>query len=98
MKNTLKSKLQLFCAILYVGFCSIATAQVSAVSSGVNNKMNIFYGVVSGVSGLLFSYCATMAGYKFATSENTKFSDLRGLLIGGTIAGSASAIAYTLIS
>lgn len=99
MKNTLKSKLKLCSAILFIGVCSTASAQVAgAVSSSVNNKLNAFLYVITGVSAILFTYCGTMAGYKFATSENTKFSDLRGLLIGGVLAGSASAIAYTLIS
>jgi hypothetical protein len=99
MKNTLKSELKLFGAILFVGICSTASAQVATgVSSGVNSKLNAFLYVVTGVSGILFTYCTTMAGYKFATSENTKFTDLRGLLIGGTLAGTASAIAYALIS
>lgn len=98
MKKTHPLKSTLLFVILYVGICTVASAQVAAVSSSVNNKMNMFYGVVSGISGILFSYCGTMAGYKFATSENTKFSDLRGLLIGGTLAGAASAISYALIS
>lgn len=99
MKNTLKSELKLLGAILFVGICSTASAQVATgVSSSVNSKLNAFLYVVTGAASILFTYCGTMAGYKFATTENTKFSELRGLLIGGVLAGSAASIAYALIS
>jgi hypothetical protein len=52
MKKTLISKSNLLFAFLYVGVCSIASAQVATgVSTSVNNKLNAFLYVVTGVAG-----------------------------------------------
>ena len=80
--------------ILYSA-CSPAMAQVQ---TNVNNKLNIFLNIITGAAVVLFTYYVTMAGYKFASTENCKFSDLRGLLIGGVLCATAGAIAQTLIS
>jgi hypothetical protein len=76
-------------------------AQVESANKGstlVNNKLNIFLAIVTGAAGILFTYCFTAAGYKFATVENTKFHDVRGLIIGGILAAGAGTFAYQMIS
>jgi ABC-type sulfate transport system permease component len=76
-------------------------AQVTSSNQGsslVNNKLNLFLAIVTGVAGILFTYCFTAAGYKFATVENTKFHDVRGLIIGGILAAGAGTFAYMMIS
>ena len=77
---------------------SPAYAQVSAVTSNVNAKLNGFLQVVMGVGLALFTIALVLAGYKFAMVEGTKWHDLKGIVIGGTIFGAAGAIAAYLVN
>jgi hypothetical protein len=74
-------------------------AQVNTqASTSVNNKLNIFLTIFTGVGAVLFTAAIVFAGFKFAFEPNTKLADLKGLLIGGTLFGAAAAIAASLIS
>jgi len=101
MKYPIRQTLKTASAVAYITLMnSAAWAQVnaSAGSASVNNKLNIFLQIVTGLAAILFTYCFTVAGYRFATIEGTKLTDLRGLLIGGVLAGGAATFAYLAIS
>lgn len=100
MRN-LRKTLKTATAIGFIALVSSAAhAQVtfSAGSGAVNSKLQVFLTIVTGIASILFTYCFTVAGYRFATIEGTKLTDLRGLLIGGVLAGGAATFSYMAIS
>lgn len=79
-------------------YCATALAQVSTVSTKVNSVLNGFLYVISGVGLTLFTAALVLVAYKYSFVEGTKFSDLKGLVIGGTLFGAAAAIAAFLVN
>ena len=72
---------------------SPAFAQVNAVASSVSDKVDGFVTIVQGVGLGFFTLAMCFVAYKFALIEGTKLTDLKGVLIGGTLFGAAGAIA-----
>lgn len=105
MKPTTTSQLK-FLTLLAVAVlaASPALAQVnvsvggSGGASWLGNKANVFYGIVSGIAGILMTTAWTLAGYKFIFVEGTKLTDLKGLLIGGLCCAGAATWSYTMLS
>ena len=73
-------------------------AQVATVSNKVNATLNGFLYVISGVGLTLFTAALVLVAYKYSFVEGTKFSDLKGLVIGGALFGAAAAIAAFLVN
>lgn len=81
-----------------IALSNLALAQVSTVATKVNTTLNGFLYVISGVGLALFTAALVLIAYKFSFVEGTKFSDLRGLIIGGSLFGAAGAIAAFLVN
>lgn len=80
-------------------FTDLAMAQVAtSAASKVNQTLNGFLYVIMSVGIALFTAALVLIGYKFAFVEGTKFSDLKGVLIGGVLFGAAGAIAGFLVT
>ena len=75
-----------------------AFAQVATVATQVNTTLNGFLYVISGVGLTLFTAALVLVAYKYSFVEGTKFSDLKGLVIGGALFGAAAAIAGFLVN
>ena len=75
---------------------SPAFAQVNAVASSVSDKVNGLVTIVQAVGLGCFTLAMSFVAYKFAFVEGTKITDLKGVLIGGTLFGAAGAIATYL--
>ena len=82
--------------LLICAAVSPAFAQVNAVASSVSDKVNGVVTVVQAVGLGCFTLAMCFVAYKFALVEGTKITDLKGVLIGGTLFGAAGAIATYL--
>ncbi len=102
MKPTTASQIKYLALFACIALATTPVfAQVSVGGSGASwlgNKANLFYGIVSSVSGILMTTAWTFAGYKFAFVEGTKLTDLKGLLIGGICCAGAATWSYTQLS
>ena len=72
---------------------AFAQVSVNAVASSVSDKVDGFVTIVQGVGLGFFTLAMFFVAYKFALVEGTKLTDLKGVLIGGTLFGAAGAIA-----
>ena len=102
MKPTTASQLKYMALFACIALAATPVlAQVSAGGSGASwltNKANVFYAVISGISGILMTSAWTLAGYKFIFVEGTKLTDLKGLLIGGICCAGAATWSYTMLN
>lgn len=86
------SRLSIFLMLCVMAIAEVAQAQ-GVVAAKTNSILSAFLSVLMSAGLALFTSAIILAAYKFSFVEGTKLTDLKGLLIGGTLFGIAGAIA-----
>lgn len=101
MKPTTASQLKylaLFACIALAASPVLAQVAQQTGEAWLVKKGNLFYGIISAISGILMTSAWTLAGYKFIFVDGTKLADLKGLLIGGLCCAGAAKWSYEMLS